>query len=88
MRVTMIWGASGYSGTDQTNPLHLDSLESAKRVLSDIDSGYGDGNGRTPCVEDLQAHIFKGHLEDTTDCYPDFIGYIGRQGNPVVKRCI
>ena len=85
MKVTMAWfGGSSYASPEGKDVEHFSSLKTAKEVFqsreTDFDPYY-------PCVEGSSAMIWFGHLDDTTDIYPELELTLGPKGGVRVNRC-
>lgn len=85
MKVTMSWhGGINYAVPDGTDCERFSSL----KIACDIFAARADNwDGRTPCVEESEALVWKGWLDDTTDIYPDLRLTMGPRGGVRVERC-
>jgi hypothetical protein len=77
MKVTaqFFYGPS-YANPDGTDVEQFDSIAAVGRMLqsrADFDPYY-------PCVENAEALVWKGHLEDVTDLDPDMSIVLGPKG--------
>lgn len=85
MKVTMAWfGGSSYAAPGGKDVEHYPSLKIAKEVLW---CRNDNADGRTPLVEGSEALIWRGHLADTTDVYPELRLYFGPHGGIRAESC-
>ena len=83
MKVTaqFFYGAC-YTSPSGVDVEHFDRLSD---VLDTLYCRYTD-NRRYPCLDNCEALIFVGHLDDVTDVYPAYTAYFGPKGAVRVDR--
>ena len=72
----------GYASPSGTDVEHFFSLSD---VLDTLYFRYHD-KIHFPCVEECEAQIFVGHINDVSDVYPDYNAFFGPRGAVRVKK--